>query len=203
MSRITKIFDRIDMSAIFSQHLTTFYHYEKKKFHHKTEIPFSDKLLFLFLPLFFAAFLCLMGLAFDKDYVNITLTCLSIFIGLLFGLLTMVFSMVQENQKIKLENIEPEETKRTTARIDLTQHLFINIGFSISLSLLALIFVLLTQFYPVKLVDLIHSWKYFDYLKDSYRYITNGTSFFLIIEFLLTLMMIMRRFTILFLTQVS
>lgn len=191
------------MSTILSQHLTTFYHYEKRKFHQKRKIPFSDKLLFLILPMFFAIVLCLLGLSFDKDYVNISLTCLSIFIGLLFGLLTMVFSMVQENQKIEIEKIPSEEKRRGIARIDLTQHLFINIGFSISLSLLALIVILLTQLHPVVLIEYINCWKYYDYLKNGYLYATNGVSFFLLIEFLLTLMMIMRRFTILFLTQIS
>lgn len=203
MSKVSKIFDRINVTSIFSQHLTTFYHYEKRQFYNKTEIPFSDKFLFLFFPLLLSIFFCLCGLKFNQDYLNITLTCLSIFAGLLFGLLTMVFSLVQENQKIVVDSSKPEEKKKLTAKIDLTNHLFINIGFSIVLSLLALIFVLTTQFYPSSIINKIKIYEYYDYLKPIYLYVTNGISFFLIIEFLLTLMMIIRRFTVLFLNQLS
>lgn len=200
MKKISSVFDRIDVSTIFQEHKTTFYHYEKKKFYNKCEIPLSDKILFLFIPLFLSVFFCVLGLKFNKDYLNITLTCLSIFAGLLFGLLTMVFNLIQSNQKLP-ENIDNESKKRQTAKIDLTKHLFINIGFSIVLTILALVFVLATQFYPIKLIKLIHQWQYFEELKQGYLYFTNGISFFLIIEFFLTLLMIIRRFTMLFLNQ--
>ncbi len=203
MSKQPNIFDRIDISSIFSQHLTTFYHYEKKQFHGKTEIPGSDKILFILFPLFLAVALCLVGLQFNKDYVNIALTCLSIFIGLLFGLLTMILSLIQENQKSKIENLTPVEKKKFVAKFDLTKHLFINIGFSIVLSILAIVFVLLTQFYPSYIITKICVWQYYSYLKDAYLYLTNGFSFFLLIEFFLAIMMIMRRFTVLFLNQIS
>lgn len=203
MNKILRIFDRIDISSIFSQHLTTLYHYEKRQFYNKTEIPFSDKFIFLVIPILLSILFCFAGLKFNKDYVNITLTCLSIFAGLLFGLLTMVFSMVQENQKLNPEKEKDESKKKIIlAKIDLTKHLFINISFSIVLSLLALIFVLFTQFYPVQIVEMIDTWKYYIYLKKSYLYALNGLSFFFIIEFMLTLMMILRRFTVLFLNQI-
>lgn len=203
MSRFSSLFDRIDLSSIYSQHLSTFYHYEKRKFYNKTEIPFSDKILFIFIPILLSILFVLAGLLFDQDYVNITLTCLSIFAGLLFGLLTMVFGLLQEQQQLSLSTLTPEKKRVIIAKYDLTKHLFINIGFSIVLSVLALIAVLFTQFKPLNVMHLINSWMYYDSLKNIYLYLINGISFFLIIEFLLTLMMIIRRFTVLFMTQIS
>ncbi|ULQ55454.1 hypothetical protein KJS94_12455 [Flavihumibacter rivuli] len=203
MKWFSKLFDRIEMASMFNQHLTTFYHYEKKQFYNKTEIPRSDKFVFIAIPILLSIGICLIGLRFDKDYVNITLTCLSIFSGLLFSLLTLVLSLIQENQKIDIENIKLEERKKTTARIELTNHLFINIGFAIVLSIAAILFVLLTQLHPTKIIHLVNKWEQYNLLKDSFLYLTNGISFFLIIEFFLTLMMIVKRFTVLFINQTS
>lgn len=203
MSKPWKLFDRVEVSSIFSRHLTTFYHYEKKQFYNESKVPSSDKLLFFVLPLILAVLLCLMGLKFDKDYLNITLTCLSIFTGLLFTLLAIVLSLIQENQKIVIDAIKAEDKKKATARIELTNHLFINIGFSIVLAVLSLVFVLLTQFNPPNITALIRDWKYYGELKMVYTYLSNGVSFFLIIEFLLTLLMIVKRFTVLFINQTT
>ncbi|OLY94480.1 hypothetical protein SAMN05444008_10195 [Cnuella takakiae] len=203
MSWLNGVLDRIDVTSIYKNHLTTFYHYEKQQFYGKKEMPISDKLLFGILPLVIAVLLSWGGLRFNKDYVDIILTCLSIFIGLLFGLLTMVYSQVQENQKINGSNINPEDIKRVKAKIDLTIHLFINIAFSIVLSIFALILVLLTQFRPERLIDFFKEKSYFLDLKSTYLYVSNGVSFFLLIEFVLVLLMIIRRFMVLFLNQMS
>lgn len=201
MSKLSVFFDRIDISTIFAEHKTTFYHYEKKRFNNKTVIPFSDKVLFFILPFMVAVIMCICGLKFNKDYVNIALTCLSIFTGLLFGLLPMVFNLIIENQKIKISDEDAEIRKRVEAKIDLTKHLFINIGFSIVLSILSLILVLLTQLYPTVIIHKIQSWEYYEIIKQTYLYFINGVCFFLIIEFILTLLMIIRRFTILFINE--
>jgi uncharacterized membrane protein len=203
MSWLYKLFDRIEITSIYDQHLTTFYHYEKKQFYNKTEIPVSDKLIFIGLPILLSMGLCYAGLKFDKDYVNITLTCLSIFTGLLFSLLTMVLSLIQENQKIELDKVKLEEKRKTSARLELTNHLFINIGFTIVLSILSIVFVLLTQLKPIKIIELLEDFEYFKILKLCYLYLINGIAFFLIIEFLLTLLMIVKRFTVLFINQTT
>jgi hypothetical protein len=203
MSWLSKIFDRIEMTSIYNQHLTTFYHYEKKQFYNKTEIPNSDKFIFIGLPILLSVGLCFSGLEFDKDYVNITLTCLSIFTGLLFSLLTMVLSLIQENQKIEIEKVKAEDKKKTVARIELTNHLFINIGFTIVLSILSIVFVLLTQLNLTKFTELMSGFMYVELVKQFYLYLTNGITFFLIIEFILTLLMIVKRFTVLFINQTT
>ncbi|MDV3865393.1 hypothetical protein CMU00_08845 [Elizabethkingia anophelis] len=203
MNWLKKIFDRIEISNLFSYHLATFYHYEKKIFYNKTQIPKTDKLLFLVFPIFTSVIFVLVGLKFDKDYLNIILTSLSIFTGLLFTLLTMILGLVQENNKIKIEEIRAEDRKKIQAKINLTKDLFINIAFSVFLSILAIIFVLATQFYPNNLIGILKLYKYYNTIKIIYIYIINCISFFLLIEFILTLLMIIKRFSILFINQTS
>ncbi|HEX8333160.1 MAG TPA: hypothetical protein VF622_11080 [Segetibacter sp.] len=203
MSWLSNMFDRVNITPIYKSHLTTFYHYEKQKFYNKQEIPGSDKLLFGVLPIVLTVMLCISGLEFTKDYVDIILTCLSIFIGLLFGLLTMVYGLVQENQKIDFLVIDAEDKRKLHAKVALTADLFKNIAFSIVLSIFAIVLVLLTQFRPSVIIDLLHDKNYYPLIKSIFLYLTNGISFFLLIEFVLVLMMIIRRFMVLFLNQMS
>lgn len=201
MSWLSKVLDRIEISSLLSRHMTTFYHYEKKSFYNKSEIPTSDKFIFLVIPLLLSILLCFLGLQFNKDYVNIILTSLSIFTGLLFTLLTMILSLVQDNSKIDLTKIEANDKRRVVAKIDLTKHLFINTAFAISLAILALIFVLLTQFYPIRIIEILSQYKTYYLIKSTYLYLSNGISFFLIIEFFLTLLMIVKRFAVIFINM--
>ena len=198
MSKFGKIFNKVDMFDIFYRHYQTFYHYGKKKFYGQEVVPIEDKLLFLLLPFCISITLCVLGLRFNKDYLNVTLVCLSIFVGLLFGLLTMVFGLIQEHKQIKIEDIKTEEKPTVEATLDLTKELFVNIAFTIALSILTIIFVLLTQFYPIVLVNFIQKLECFNLVKNIYLNFTNGVSFFLITEFLLTLMLVLKKFTILF-----
>jgi hypothetical protein len=201
MNSIKNIFDRVDISSLWNYHLSTFYHYEKQQFYNKKEIPFSDKLLFGLMPILLTIIFCWCGLFFNNNYVNISLTCLSIFVGLLFGLLTLIYGLVQENDKIDQSTVKVEDKRKTEAKINLTKHLFINIAFSIVLSVASIIFILLTQFHPPKLISILSILSYFEKIKTIYLYLTNGISFFLLIEFMLILMMITRRFTVLFFNQ--
>lgn len=203
MSKLSSMFDRIEISSLLSQHMTTFYHYEKRKFYNKTEVPFSDKIIFLIAPILVSILLCFSGLKFNREYVNIALTSLSIFTGLLFTLLTMILGLVQENAKTEFDKVPATEKRQTLAKIDLTKHLFVNTAFSIVLSILALFFVLSTQFYPSRFIDYISTFSCYSVIKNLYLYSTNGLSFFLLIEFLLTILMILKRFAVLFLNIIE
>lgn len=203
MNPFNKIFDRINISNILSRHIETFYHYGNLKLNNKKKIQTKDISLFLIFPILLSVIFCILGLQFNKDYVNIALTCLSLFIGLLFGLLTMVFNLVQENKEKSKMETPTNELKKMVAQTELTNYLFINICFSIILCILSLISVLLTQFYPKAIIGFINNWKYIYILKNCYLYMINGITFFLIIELILTLMMIVNRFSILFFNKID
>lgn len=203
MKWLNKIFDRIELGSIYKLHLNTLSHYEKKQFYNKVEVPTSDKFIFIGIPIFISLLLIISGLQFNNDYVNIGLTCLSIFTGLLFTLLAIVLGVINENNKINIDELLPHKRKKYKATFELTNHLFINIAFSLVVSVLAIFIVLLTQVYPKNIIILLK--KYFDYylFRDIYLYTINFIAFFLIIEFLLLLMMIIKRFTLIFLNQIE
>ncbi|MGV0752388.1 hypothetical protein [Empedobacter brevis] len=203
MKWFTKLFDRIELGSIYKLHLNTFSHYEKKQFYNKVEIPFSDKLVFIFIPIFLSFILSISGLQFNKDYVDIGLTCLSIFTGLLFTLLAIVLGVINENNKIKTDDLLPHQRKKYKASIELTNHLFINIAFSLVISIFAIIIILLTQLHPKNFIDILKQIKYYDLLKNIYLYSINFIAFLLIIEFLLLMMMIIKRFTLIFINQLE
>ncbi|KNB60719.1 hypothetical protein [Chryseobacterium sp. Hurlbut01] len=203
MKWLNKIFDRIELGSIYKLHLNTLSHYEKKQFYNKVEVPTSDKFIFIGIPIFISLLLIISGLQFNNNYVNIGLTCLSIFTGLLFTLLAIVLGVINENNKINIDELLPHKRKKYKATFELTNHLFINIAFSLVVSVLAIFIVLLTQVYPKNIIILLK--KYFDYylFRDIYLYTINFIAFFLIIEFLLLLMMIIKRFTLIFLNQIE
>jgi hypothetical protein len=203
MKWLNKIFDRIELGSIYKLHLNTFSHYEKKQFYNKVEVPSSDKFIFIFIPIFFSSLLTFSGLQFNKDYVDIGLTCLSIFTGLLFTLLAIVLGVINENSKVNINEVLPHKQKKYKATIELTNHLFINIAFSLVISVLSIIIILLTQIYPKNLIIILKNCDYYDLFRYIYLYSINFIAFFLIIEFLLLLMMIIKRFTLIFLNQIE
>lgn len=203
MKWINKLFDRIELGSIYKLHLNTFSHYEKQQLYNKIEVPASDKFIFIIIPIILSLFLSLSGLEFNKDYVDIALTCLSIFTGLLFTLLAIVLGVINENNKIVIENLLPHKKKKQIATIELTNHLFINIAFSLVISVLSIVVILLTQFYPKNLILLLKNISFYSQIKATYLFTINLIAYFLIIEFLLLMMMVIKRFTLIFLNQLE
>jgi len=195
---LKNIFDRIEFSSLFNRHRSTFYHYEKARFYNTTVIPKSDKLTFIWIPIALAIITVIGGALFTLETVNIALTCLSIFAGLLFSLLAIVLGIVNDNLKIILDDYHINDRNRVKAKIDLTQHLFINISFAIILSILAILFVLLTQFKVSILNSYLDQHEWYYTFCFALKYVTNIIAVFFIIEFMLTLFMIIKRFVVLY-----
>lgn len=195
-----KLFDRINISKIFIKHIDTLYDYGIYKATGKKKIPASDMLTFLILPAVFSIILYISGIKVTEDYVNIMITALSIFVGLLFGLLTMVFDLAKREKEIREEQ---KEKYQHEDRYQLTQELFINTAFSIALSIMAIITLLLTQLRPEPVIAYLQQYCWYPCLKTAWLLVFNITAFFLVIEFLATLLMILKRFFLLYLDQFS
>lgn len=191
-----KIFDRINIIQIFRSHLNTLYDYGALNWNGQRKIPIADKITFAISPLVFSLILVLLELRIDNEYLSIIITSLSIFIGLLFSLLTLVFDMVKSSSNLENEIDHKKKVKNT-----LTQELFINIAFAIALSLVSIVAVFLTRFRPAPIIDLLKNLSYYEYIKEIYIFSTNLFAIYLLILFLFTLLMILKRFYILFLSQ--
>lgn len=193
-----KLIDRINIYRIFVKHFDTLYDYGKFKVSGKRVMPWSDRIVFLFLPVLIAIFLFFIGVRVTEDYINILITSLSIFVGLLFSLLTLIFELGKKEKELKqaLGVKYNEEYKYI-----LIKELFINISFSIALSIIAILFLLSTQFHPALIINFLKQYACFNYIKIGYLAITTIVSFALIIEFALLLLMILKRFFLIYLNQ--
>lgn len=191
-----KFLDRIDITPILSSHVNTLYDHGLLTLKGKQKMPFSDKFTFLYLPATLTIILIfIFKLFISENYLNIIITSLSIFVGLLFGLLTLVFELLQ-NEKIAEK--KPNAIIYQNLKFKLVQEIFINIAFSIALSIISIIVVLITQFNPTPVVEKLQKLNFYKQIKLFYLYATNSIAIFLLLLFITTLLMILKRFFIIF-----
>ena len=196
-----ELLDRINIIQIFKAHKNTLYDYAKYKKEKKKVVPLSDLFLFFVLPLLTSCIITLvLKLYITTEYLNIIITSLSIFVGLLFSLLTLVFDLIKKEKLITASENSSEIQK---AKYLLLQELFINISFAIALSILTISSSLFTRFNPVVLKEFLLKLKIYYLLKPIYLISTNIISLFLSILFLLTLLMILKRFFIIFKIEIG
>jgi hypothetical protein len=152
-----KVFEKINILEIIYRHIATLTNVSTKK--HEG----SDYLLFLFFPISVVLALFYFNLLLTKDFVNILCTCLSIFVGLFFNVIVLIFDLVNKSEKESLKN-------------DLLKELLINISFEIFISVFCILFSI------IALVDNVIISK-----------IANGITFFLTALFFINLLMILKR----------
>lgn len=192
------MFNRININNILKKHINTLYDYGAFKLTGKKIIPFSDLFIFLITPILLAIALYFLGIRVSETYVNILITALSIFIGLLFGLLTMIFDLAKKEKETKelLKENYKDENKYT-----LVKELFINTAFAIALSIITIISLLLTQFHPQIIIDYLNAFSWYINFAKTIIFLTNTIATFLVFQFLVTLLMILKRFFLLYLDQ--
>jgi hypothetical protein len=192
------IFDRVNISKIFVRHFKTLYDYGELTWNGKNKMPLSDIFIFLIFPSILALVFVVLNIRINDFYVNLIITSFAIFIGLLFSFLTLVYQIVN---KTKEQQIGAGTDQKLKAKFQLVKELFVNIAFAIALSLLCIISILLTRLNPAKIIHYLKNFEWYNTIKLVYLDITNFLSYFLIVEFVLVLMMILKRFFLVFDTE--
>lgn len=131
---------------------------------------FDDYLTFLILPILIACFFYFGGLRVDKDSIETIVGSLSIFVGLLFNALVILLDVARKHESKEIKQI-------------IVKELTANISFSIIISFAA-IFIMLFGFV--------------ENLNNTIKAAINVISFFLLAEFLLTFLMVMKRVYLIF-----
>lgn len=151
------LIDKINCLNIINSHLATLQNDNTKK------ADLSDYFTFLILPLLVAVALVKFGIYLKDSAINIIITTLSIFVGLMFNIIVLLFDIVKREAHQKIKNI-------------VLKQLLANISFAILLSVVAILLTLLT---------------FFDncWVKLATTFIT----YFLLTLFLMTLLMILKR----------
>ncbi len=126
---------KIDIRFIFLKHLSTLIDSKSGK------VSFIDHLTFHVFPAIFAAIIVCYKVFLDKDAVSILCTCLSIFVGLFFNVIVLIFDMIKRDGSQGFKN-------------ELLSEILSNISFSIALSIICILisFATLIQNENVKIM---------------------------------------------------
>lgn len=159
---------KINISQIVFDHLATLRNESTGK------ISATDILMFLLVPLLLAVISYWWGWSLSKDATNLVVTAMSIFAGLMINVLVLIYT-VALNTKPDEETVEEAELeKRFLCQI------FANISFSICTSVLIVVVL---------------SFSYF--LEAKAQLVVSSIACFLLGNFLLTLLMTLKRLHIL------
>lgn len=142
----------------------------------------ADWLTFYAGPVVGALLLMRLHLRINNDYVNIIVSMLSIFVGLLLNMIVVLFDIIRSEQK-------------RANKVTVLEEVLANISFTIVLSIFTIGVVLLTQLNFGR-----PEWQ--PYIEDG-REVVNFISFVFLILFLLTLLMVVKRMYLLFMDEVE
>jgi len=121
---------KINIGKIITDHFATLKDADSKK------ISRGDFFLFILLPLLFSSVIVMVFCIFlTESLVNILITCLSIFVGLLLNLLVIIFDIIN---KLKTENSKDQLKKLFLKEI------YANISFCILISIVNIGFLVVT-----------------------------------------------------------
>lgn len=202
--------NRISLSSLIKNHIETLYDDAYLRLHNRKIVPKADLIIFLLIPLTISTIIVLLELYISDEYLSIIFSCLSIFAGLLFGLLSLIFQLTTDS-KSKLNNLKNQREESTIdnrynkeeLRYRISKELFINVGFAIMLAILAIVSTMLTRIKPPYLIKKLTQREIYQNLKPLYLSITNFLAYFIISLFLLTILMVLKRFYLLFINEVS
>jgi hypothetical protein len=171
MFNVLDIFDKLNVSHIIRAHINTLWDYEKDT------LSKGDIFVFFGLPALAAALiLYLFKTPVDRATSNILITSLSIFSALLLNLLMLIYDLVR-----KEEETEPDPGTENRA-VKLLQEIFTNISYSIVVSVFCVAILLIA---------------YLEIRSGIFLQIFSLVVYFLVIQFLLTLFMVLKRVHIL------
>ena len=177
------MFDKISIANIIKDHISTLRNNKTRK------ISYLDITLFFLLPFFISGFIVYLGISLNDALVNALITSLSIFSALLFNLLLLVYD-VSEKKSYLPETTDPVENKRRIKTRELLREIYINISFSILVSIIS-VSTLLIYFLKVS------SCVFLSINICSFQWLLALVIYYLIIQFALNLFMILKRIYIL------
>ena len=177
------MFDKISIANIIKDHISTLRNNKTRK------ISYLDITLFFLLPFFISGFIVYLGISLNDALVNALITSLSIFSALLFNLLLLVYD-VSEKKLYLPETTDPVENKRRIKTRELLREIYINISFSILVSIIS-VSTLLIYFLKVS------SCVFLSINICSLQWLLALVIYYLTIQFALNLFMILKRIYIL------
>ena len=162
------MFSKINLSNIIKDHISTLRDHQTNKYYP------PDFFLFFILPIFVAAGASFLLCPITGNVLDILVTSMSIFAALLFNLLLLVYDAIRKEENSK------------TLRHKFLKEIFSNISFSVLISVITIIFLLIFPlFSKIFLIPTILTF----------------LIYYLVTLFILTLLMILKRTHVLLTTE--
>lgn len=204
------MFTRLNVRVILADHLKTL------RSHRTGKIRASEFFLFFVLPMFIALVAVYpLQVLLTENLVNLLITVFSIFAGLLFNLLILVFEIAdKESDKAKslILNRSSYEAKNSQDLLDTTQETlkdsrlvreilyetYINISFCILISIFGIMTLLLHIVSPSSVLKLLNNPQSnlvvaFKSIDLTFKVLISFVSYYTFYVFLLTLLMVLKR----------
>lgn len=166
-----RIFTKINIVKIVIDHVATLKDYNRAKY------SYLDIILFFVFPLFISGILILFSVLLNKDLVGILINVFSIFAGLLFNLLVLIYDVISKIDKPLNSSKTSNSIQAVKLKIDTLEQIFSNISFEILLSLFNVIFLAISTLFTIK----------------EASYIFSFLIFYLVTLFTLSLLMVLKR----------
>ena len=158
---------KINITKIIINHFATLQNANSKK------ACFDDYLTFLLIPLLFTSILFYFKVYVTETAINVIISTLSILVGLLFNVVVLIFDIIKRDSANKIKNV-------------VLKQILSNIAFTILLSIISILFTLLT------LIE-----------NSISKIIFNSILFFLLFNFVITVLMILKRMFHLFHSEID
>jgi amino acid transporter len=174
------MFSKINCWQIVKDHFLTL------RDHKANKMSTGDAVLFIVAPLVISLSI-FFGLQFrlDTNVSNALMTSLSVFSALLFNLLLLIYDIVRKEEK---ERKEEKDSKKDTLLLELLRQIYANISYSIFISVFT-VAILLINFLDIKNI--------------CFVVIINCVVYYLTVQFVLTLFMILKRVHVLLKKEIN
>lgn len=158
---------KINIFQIITNHLATLRNVNTKR------MAFDDLLTFLLIPLIISIGLILLKVCLNDSAITIIITTLSILVGLLFNVIVIIFDIIKRDNTKRLKN-------------KILHELLTNISFSIILSIVIILFTLMTYF-----------------TNECVKLLSTGFVYFFLCIYFFTVLMIIKRMYQMFINELD
>jgi hypothetical protein len=178
------MFEKINVCSIIKDHLVTLKNYNDSELNETSNPSIEDIFIFFISPLIIAAIIVYFHFVLTKDIISILVPSLSIFAALLFNLLLLIYDITRN------KNNNDEESEITKLKQSFLKQIYSNISYSILVAVIAVAFSVITYFYLTCIGK--------ENTPSSYIILPMSFGvYFLGIQFILTLLMILKRIHVL------
>lgn len=189
------MFGKINVIKIIGDHISTLKQFNADKYSK------YDLFLFMGLPLIVAATLVIFNIELTDNLITVFITAYSIFAALLFNLLFLIYDVTTKNKPSGGESNEDVKSNRDEKKLPLKERLlketYINISYNITIAIFLLIF-LITLYVIIETLDPLNL--KVNPISPLIESIINSATpwlsfciYFLALQFILTLFMILKR----------